>query len=69
MITFKIRMGLGHFGVGVSVVTCFAPRFSLPFYSILIFETIWFVVYMDVIYRDPIDVFLSPNAQFLDLDK
>ena len=57
------------FGVGLSIFSYFFPRFGCPFYSILIFEAIWFVVYMDVIYRDPIDVFLIPNAQFLDLDK
>ena len=51
------------FGIGLSVFFYLSPKVGCPFYSILIFEAIWFVVYMGVIYReDPIDVFLKPGT-------
>jgi hypothetical protein len=57
------------FGVGLSVFSCFSPRFYCPFHANLILETIWFAVYMGVIYgEDPIDVFLKPNTQVLNID-
>lgn len=51
------------FGLGLSVLFYLSPKWGCPFYAILLFETIWFVLYMKVIYdEDAIDVFLKPGT-------
>ena len=57
------------FGLGLSVFFYLSPKIGCAYRSILLIELLWFVVYMGVIYRDPIDVFVSPNVQILDLNK
>ena len=51
------------FGLGLSVLFYLSPKVRCPFHAILLFETIWFMVYICVIYKkDPIDVFLEPGT-------
>jgi hypothetical protein len=57
------------FGVGLSVFFYLSPKVGWPYGSILLIETLWFVVYMGVIYKDPLEFFLSPNVQVLDSTK